>query len=809
MNAQTESTTDAQSPGQRANGVARPVIGFRSRILALVIGLLAMSQIAVMMAVLNTTSRSVSARAQDELSVGVRVFEELLTSRQQQLLGTAQVLSSDFGFKEAVATEDLATIESALLNHGGRIAADAVLLVSLNGVVTAATSSLESGKGFPFAALLDDAQRNGQATANVLLEGRPHQLVMVPVNAPVRIAWAAMGFLLDDRLAEDLQALTGLEVTFAAIGTDAEYLASTLTAADRVRLLAQIGDWPVEDGPAAQLNLADDSYFTQSTGLGGRNGQRITALLQTSRTEAMAPYYEVRNQLLLIAGLTLLLSLLGGTLMARGVTRPINTLVAAASRIAHGNYNSPVPRESEDELGTLANAFNQMQEGIAQREERIIHQAHHDVLTGLPNRSSIQQRLEHTLSGNRLTPLILILLDIARFKQINDTLGHATGDAVLLTVANRLQLVVEGRGIAARVGGNEFLVILEDQLRENAATAARSLLDSIALPVGLHDANIPLSLNAGIACFPDDGDAPETLMRRADVALHAAKREDAGQPFLYRSGDDERHLRQLQLLHDLRAAIDNDELVLEFQPKTSLADGRLVGAEALVRWNHPSLGRVAPDVFIPLAEQSGLIQPLTHWVLVNALAACAAWRQAGLRLPVAVNLSGLDVLDHRLPETVRGCLAAAGLPPDNLTLEVTESMLMRDAPLARTHLQQLRAVGARLAIDDFGTGYSSLAQLRQLPVDELKIDRSFVKSMTMDTGDAIIVRTIIQLAHSLNLKVVAEGVETREDWDLLREYGCETGQGFGIGRPMPAHAVDAWHKQWRQQPVPIKSPGDP
>jgi len=801
MKTETVIPAAAASPGGRIPGGR---IGFRGRLLLFITGLLFLSQTAVMLAVLNTTGSNALTRAQDELTVGARVFEELLFSRETQLLTSARVLSSDFGFKEAVATEDLGTIVSALTNSGARIGADTALLLSTNGEITAATRDMTAGQQqMPLAELLAAAQSQGEASGQVILGGRPYQLVLVPVNAPALIAWAAMGFLLDDRLAEDLQNLTGLEVSFeSSIGGGQQpdaphYLASTLDETDRADLLARLGEDSGELN-GGTISLPGGEYFSTRLVLFDQDEQRITALLQTSRAAAMQSFIALRDQLLLIGGMMLMLSILMGVFIARGVTRPINILADAARRITSGVYDRPVLRQTNDELGMLADSFNQMQAGIAQREDRILHQSFHDTLTGLPNRNNAQHQLQQMLLNESDRPFTLILFDIARFKQINDTLGHAIGDQVLRLLGIRFHEVIKNRGFAARVGGNEFLVVLKDQDHTRALRNTRNLLEAMSVPVPVDNASIPIKMNAGITVYPDNGDSAETLLRRANIALYAAKNESSEQPLLYRDGEDERHLHQLRLLHDLREAIDAGQLELAYQPKVTIATGELAGVEALVRWNHPELGRIPPDSFIPLAEQSGLIQQLTYWVLKTALHACRDWQTEGLEIPVAVNLSGLDVLNPGLAETIHACLSDVGLPARLLMLEVTESMLMQDADRARIQLEELRGLGTKISIDDFGTGYSSLAQLRQLPVDQLKIDRTFVMPMEQDQENVTIVRTIVQLGHSFNLEVVAEGVENLAIMHLLRDLGCDTAQGFGLGRPMPAEAIPGWLVQWRQ-----------
>ncbi len=426
--------------------------------------------------------------------------------------------------------------------------------------------------------------------------------------------------------------------------------------------------------------------------------------------------------------------------------------------------------------------------------ERLRHEALHDNLTKLPNRVLFQQRVTDLLARRRPTdPLVTVMLiDLDRFKEVNDTLGHATGDLLLQEVARRLRRAVGDKVTVARLGGDEFAVLDPGQaLPDDAIAVARALRDDLRRSFAYQDLDLEVSASIGIAVAPVHGRDASTLLRRADVAMYAAKNTAAGVA-IYGEDLDEHSPRKLALVGELRSVIDDKALQLYYQPKVDIATGRVIGVEALVRWPHATEGLIPPDEFVPIAERTGLIGPMTEFVLRAALEQCKQWEQSGHRLSVAVNLSARSLLDSDLVGDIARALAATGVHPSKLVLEITETSVMSDAEYAMRVLNRLSSMGVGLAIDDFGTGYSSLSYLKRLPVDEVKIDKSFVLNMHDDENDAVIVRSIIDLGRNLGLRVVAEGVESASAWSALREMGCDIAQGYFVSQPLPADQLTAW-----------------
>ena len=433
-------------------------------------------------------------------------------------------------------------------------------------------------------------------------------------------------------------------------------------------------------------------------------------------------------------------------------------------------------------------------------EAALEHQALHDALTDLPNRVLLHDRLQQAIraADRNTTSVALLVMDLDRFKEVNDTFGHHTGDQLLEQLGQRLGSVLRASDTIARLGGDEFAVLLPTAALDEAQQIADRLLQVLEQPFTLGGLQLEIDASIGIALSPDHGHDADTLLRRADVAMYVAKRGNVGHA-VYTADQDQHSPMRLAMVSELRRAIDQNELSLYFQPKVSLAAGSVTCAEALVRWQHPRHGLLGPDLFVPIAEQTGLIRPLARWVLDAALRQCSRWRHQGLDLAVAVNLSMRNLHDPEVVDTIRQLLTRWGIPPARLVVEITESSLMADAERAMDVLGRLRAMGVGISIDDFGTGYSSLAYLKRLPVDELKIDKSFVAHIASDDNDAAIVRSTIGLAHDLGLAVVAEGIEDEATWDYLAGLGCDVAQGYFISRPLPVAAFGDWlaTTQWK------------
>ncbi|HSV51819.1 MAG TPA: EAL domain-containing protein [Burkholderiaceae bacterium] len=771
--------------------------GLGTRIVALSLLLLLLVQAAGFGVVRASIGRNARNQITHELSVSERVWLRLLEQNAQKLRQGAALLAADFGFRSAVSSGDVDTIRSALDNHGARIGAAVTALLDTGLQLRALSETPGATTLAP--ALRQIAQslaRDPQGSQIALVGHVPYQFVMVPMRAPVVIGWVVMGFPVDQALVNDMRALSEVHLALLSRSGDApvRIVVSTLPPESLQALLAA-------GGAIDELRLDGDTLVARSVRLPTATGEVHTVMLR-SLDEVTAPFLQVQLVLAIITGLGVLLFGIGSSFTARWVTTPLRSLVAATERLGRGEYDTPMQHtRRHDEIGGLAKAFDRMRVNIAAHQAEIRRLAYWDRLTGLPNRVRFREAVLHAMASRNPQEggLAIVMLDLDRFKHVNDVLGYAFGDRLLKAVAERLSQQTTGSGdLVARLGGDEFAVLLAHSDAQGALDAAQRMAASFETPLTLEDQTVDLSAGIGVACWPAHATDVDALLSRAEVAMYAAKRKTTGAQ-LYDPALDSTSSQTLSLLTELRHAVEHGELRLYLQPKIALASSRVVGAEALVRWQHPQRGLLAPMQFIPFAEQTGFVRQLTLWMMDEAARQSPGLQLAGQPLRISVNLSTRDLLDQDLPAKLDTVLARHQVPATAFCLEITESAIMDDPQRAEATLNRLSERGFKLSIDDFGTGYSSLAYLKRLPVDELKIDKSFVMGMESDADDAKIVRSTIDLAHNLGLSVVAEGVETAATQDQLRELACDEAQGYHMSKPLPVAEFIAWRARWAQQ----------
>jgi diguanylate cyclase (GGDEF)-like protein len=775
------------------------MIQFRSlrvRMIVFLVALLGAVQVAEFVLTNHASYNAARGKIEDELGVGQKVFARVLRQNADREAQAAGASASDFAFREAAATGDVATLASALDNQRARIKAQSVLYVDLAGNVIADTMHAGAPpRRFEFEQLITQARTDGEATAIGLLENHAFQLIAVPVRAPLTIGWIVDCYPVDAALAADLRQLTGLDVSFAVErGGRWELLATTLSAAAASAMSEQLPPY-VEALDTRLLQMSQGEQQVRFVSLGEGAGEHIVAVLQRPIADAMARFQALRTTLIALGILSLALSIAGSVMIALGITRPIELLLAAVKRIRQGDYTAPVQMQRDDEIGALAQGLDHMRAGIAEREQRILKLAYEDPLTQLPNRAQFGEALERgiVLAQTQGQSLAILVMDLDRFKFVNDSLGHGVGDHVLRQVGMRLHKLLGSAGCVARLGGDEFALLVPALQTAQVIELAQNILAALERPIFFQDQPLDVGTSIGIALYPEHASDAETLVRNADIAMYVAKRGKIGYT-VYEPKFDTSQQEHLSLLGELRHAVEHGELRLYYQPKVSLASSTVHAAEALIRWVHPTKGLVPPGLFIPFAEHTGYIKVLTRWVLAEAIRQCGVWRRDGLRLQVSVNISARDLMNRDLPEAISALLSEHSVPASMVCLEITESGFMEDPEHARKVLERLASIGLQLSIDDYGTGYSSLSYIMQLPVTELKIDRSFVSHMIDDRDLTTIVRSTIELGHSLGLKVVAEGVEDGQGFALLRELGCDGAQGYFMSPPLPAEAFRRWYE---------------
>ena len=748
---------------------------------------------AVYFAVKAVTITVASDQAEEQLRTGTRVFERFMDLRWRRIQYGLNWLTNDSDFRLASINGTPADIENALLEFEASIRGSDLFVLDLNGnIITSTLKGLPSGQAFPYAKALKMARRNAQTMLVGVLDGRPYMMVQSAVMAPLPVVRVVSAMPMDDVFAHELRSLSNLEVSFMTLNNGENGVLSS-TQPDAMN--ASIVAFMHTHAPGLTVHFSEFHHqrflgqLLQLANSGDPANGQVMALLQSPLDQTMQAFNSLDRKFLWVSVGALLASLLGALWLARAVSRPVSLLAEAAQRIGRGDYETPVELKRKDELGFLAKAINAMQAGIAQREQQLAHNALHDALTGLPNRALAMERLGSAISARR--NVVLIYLGIENYRVINESFGP-DGMELIMREASRAMLdTLHERDTAARITGNEFLLLLESTQVDAGVAMADTLYALLNRPLSIDGHDVLLEICMGIAVYPTNGQSVEELISRAAIA----RRDAAALPGylqVYQQDRDLAHQRQIQLIRDLRSAASEGELFLLYQPKLEIGSGQVRQAEALLRWRHPELGVVSPAEFIPLAERTGSMVLLTQWVLEEGVRQLAEWNRKGLALQLSLNISAADVHGEDLLHKVETLLKRYEVSAEQLIFEITESAVMRDPEHSLGVLEKLRDGGISLAVDDFGTGYSSLAHLKRLPVQELKIDQSFIRNLDETSEDAVIVRSTIEMSHNLGLKVVAEGVEYQHTLDLLERWQCDTAQGYLISRPLDAQAFEVW-----------------
>lgn len=711
------------------------------------------------------------ASAARDLAANARVFDEILAARARQMGDQAGVLAHDFGFREAVATDDAATIASALTSLEARAGSDMAFVLTLDGEVLAADKTGVPAPESLWTRLDAGATRGIIRSDGLSKHGGLALAAAAPIETPDLVGWLVIAQPLNraelDRLVE--LAPIALEARVTEASRQSEWLSAAATGSvfERetagVRFLYHVSDIAVlQDGIAPRL------------------------VLRHPLAQSLGAYTSLKLGLIALAlgGIALAVGI--GWKVAQSVTEPLQQLDAATRLIAEGREVN-LQIDTDDEIGRLAGSFNQMVAAIEERERQIIHVGLHDGLTGLPNRKLFAEQLGNVLARRRGAEQVMVAyIDLDDFKMVNDTLGHPAGDAMLRMVADHLREDLPEAQIA-RLGGDEFAILIDGiDPKASLGNIADSLQRSFDRPITINGQAASCGASIGIAMAPADGEDGTTLMKNADLALYRAKHEGKSTYHFFEPALDEVARQRRQLEIDLRAAIKEGQFALAFQPLYSLAEERLTGFEALIRWDHPTRGRISPLAFITLAEETGLIVPIGEWVLREACHQAMTWPDD---VSVAVNVSPRQFASSGIAATVLSALSASGLSPQRLELEITESIFIGDVEATLATLHSLRSLGVRIALDDFGTGYSSLSYLRSFPFDKVKIDKSFVEDLGTSSSGHAVIRAITALADALGMETLAEGVEDVAQFEVLAREGCQHIQGYLFSKPVPAADV--------------------
>ncbi len=755
----------------------------RTRLTVLYAGLFGIALLLTAAAVYNTIRSNAEAAIRGELAASGTVFDRIWTLRSQQLGDSADLLARDFGFREAVATGDQATVDSALDNLRRRVGIDLAFIVSVDGEITGADKrKLEDGG----AGLWTTLSQEDVAKGVLMIDGRPYQAISAPVLAPVLTGWVVFATRLDAPQMRSLEALSAIPLNATVVTRrprqgwmaadpaavrprDLKALAGFIDESLKTRVTAP-GSLDGAEGRSAALVKRLPSIV---------QGDEAVLLLRYPLTRALRPYQPMLISIAVIAVLGMALLILGSWALARSLTRPISALDDAARQLQRGEAVH-LEITTKDEIGRLAESFNTMASEIGERERRITHLATHDAETGLPNRLALERDIERFESPRPGRLLIVAALGIDRFQYVRGAIGYSLAGALVGEIGARMSELAMGRSVA-RLSTDALGLVYEANDVGEARALADALAEALEAPVTLEGERVDVSLTIGLAACGLAETVVASATERATIALDQARAGRRKTGFFDEAayGDPSANL---SLISELRATIADGRLLIHHQPKLDLRLGRVTGVEALCRWPHPVRGMVPPDLFVGMAEDTGHIRALTEYVLDQAIADQAVMRAAGHDLVVSVNISGRLMDDAEFTTHALERIKAADA---RLCFEITETAVIDNPELALSIIERLVDAGVGISIDDYGSGLSSLTYLKQIRATELKIDKTFVTALSVGKRDALLVKSTIDLAHGLGMKVVAEGVETGEALAVLTGMGCDLAQGYLVSRPMP------------------------
>ena len=735
----------------------------------------------------TVTSKTAFNQVTKNIELANSVLEQLLQDRSEQLLNSARVLTDDFGFKQAVATGDIPTIQSALQNHGQRIESDFMMLTDLSGkVLESQPGYFARGSEFPYPGIINTVLEDGGSENAIIVDGSLYQIIMLPVYAPNPIAIAGIGFMDGDAFLKQVKKIIQADIIVSSkrsVNGSHVVLHSSLPYIQAQRVIN------ADQKTMSWFDVTfsrDTPHLTRDIKLPDTLSNEVSITLAVDVSTHFDNFTQLQFNILGISLLAIAGSMLLSMFMASRVNKPVASLVTAANHLADGNYEQCVQTSGHlQEINELSDAFVRMKDSIQSREQRILMQSRLDMLTRLYNRSYMEELIQQRLDAGE--SLQVIGINIRDFRTINDLYGYSNGDTCIISIAERIK---RWRGTAARLSGGELVWFANEPLTDEQLETFHTILEQ---PVATQQLVMPIKLVFTVVNCPADADNAQDLFRRMNILLDEAEM-GANWLLQFSSEIEQRYLRRLSIITELKEVLqsEQDELSLVYQPKISLKTRQVNGLEALIRWNSQRLGFIPPDEFIEIAEQAGFIEQVTDWVLNRVVADILILRAHQIHIKPAVNLSTQDIQNRPLLERLIALLDANELSADNITLEITESDLVADAKIAIANLQFLQDKGFSIAIDDFGTGYSSLAYLKNLPVSAIKIDKAFVLNLSTDTEDQQIVHTVLSLSNIFDLEVVAEGVEDANAMEILAEWGCDTAQGYYISRPLPLGGLIDW-----------------
>lgn len=762
-----------------------------NKILVLVAGLLCLTSFTILLFVWLATSKHAENQLERELNVAEEIFKRIFKNREDQLYNSALVLTDDFGFKQSIATKDKNTINSVLKNHSERISADLMTAIDLNGNIISSTSkSFLEKKVFPNKDLIKTAIKDGGAISFLQFDQTLYQIILLTVDAPEPIAIAQLGFKVDTRLINSLKDLTKLDIIIESSEPQKPLLLISSLNDEDTQKISHSNDNSMSIDLTSVIKK--NHFISKKFNLIDTKNFKISVLLAENVDRLFSEFHNLQYKIIITTLIAITISLLIIAIFSKHLTLPLSLLAKKANRIADGQYDNKINiKANSKEIDELLVSFKTMQTRIHNREEKILYQSNHDRLTGLLNRFGMQEIINNR--GISQPEFSIIGIRLNDYRSVSDTFGYASGDKYLKTLSER---TLKTTKIAARISTSEIFLFFEGYIDKETENDIHTFMRNDILIDGIE---IHPNLSMGLVLC-NSTDTKENLLRKVTMTLDKAISKPAG-IIHYTQSIEEEYLTRLNILNSLKNALHNnpDEFSIAYQAKLHASTNTINKAEALLRWNSPTIGFVSPELFIPIAEQSGLIQMITYLVIKKVFLQISEWQKNRNYYQISINLSVHDIKNNELLAFIKNQLSEYNITENCISFEITESDLMDDPKQAINILREYRDAGLSLSIDDFGTGHSSLSYLKTMPVNELKIDKSFILNLNKSPEDRNIVQTIISLAKMFDLEVVAEGVENNESLELLRTWGCTWIQGYYISKPLPSNKfLDFLHQEEKQ-----------
>lgn len=730
----------------------------------------------ILIAIWNITSSQVNRQLNKDLSVAQAVLTQVSKNRQDQLVNSATILTSEFAFKKAMATGDIPTIQSALNNHGKRIEADLMLLIDLQGnIITHYPEINLNSSVYPNSELNSLLLQNGSLKEISVIEDKLFQIILLPIKAPSMVGIAGVAFEYDKATLNELKQIVSGEIIITRYQNNEETILASTLESEHIKAVGMFSS------PTKWITALLESkpiYYTRNIKLPAVNHSQVNIQLAQNITPV---YTEMFSTLMVLIGICALVMIITATIsmgFSRSINKPVLTLVNLANRIAKGNYDDGQGFKAKlIELEELAKALFKMRENIKTRESEITFNAHHDLLTSLHNRFYFEKALNSAFETRE--KFQIIGLSLKELNNVNNLYGYVNCNECLVQLANRIKHI---DGLKCRITGGKFCILMDKPFCLQELQQLKSKLEA---SIKFETFNVQIKVVVSVIDIFTHDDSVEGVFRKLNIALEGSKTSKASIVF-YDPEQEKQYLRRLEIITELKQTLqsNDNQLFLVYQPKLDLKSGKVTAAEALIRWINPKLGFVPPDEFIGIAEQANLIESVTTFVMKQAVDDMLLFKNSGVNINLALNLSTQDIENYELLTFFKLLIKKHNIAAHNFQLEVTESDIVRDASSAIDHLKELQKDGFSIAIDDFGTGYSSLAYLKNLPVNTLKIDRCFVMNLSNDSGDQTLVKSVLQLANSFRLSVVAEGIEDKQALDILKDWGCDYAQGYFIAKPL-------------------------